>query len=74
MTRLEKLAQDIKNKVYRLDDVTIDEYLDYCPYFLDCGDDDYDNRTAIFDGIDIEAIGCRGITCKQCWNKEMIIK
>ena len=42
---------------------------DCCPYFLDCGEDDLDEATKV--GVYGDIKGCRGITCEQCWDKEL---
>ena len=41
-----------------------------CPYYLDLGNDNLDEYSTI--EKDNEVIGCRGITCEECWNKEYI--
>ena len=39
-----------------------------CPYFLGLGEDlDKDTLMEKHD----EIIGCRGITCQECWDKEL---
>ena len=44
-----------------------------CPYFIGCGNDDFDEKTAqgkkLRLGYGLIA-GCWGITCIECWNKE----
>ena len=69
MTRYEKLKEDVENGEWWLTDVELDSYLNYCPYFLDCGKDDMDNDT-VKEVYGEMTIGCRGITCEECWNKE----
>lgn len=69
MTRLEKARgiykNDIVYTVWKNDVKTFD----CCPYFLDCGEDDLDTLSKVGDYGSIQ--GCRGITCEQCWNKEV---
>ena len=73
MTRLEKVAE------YAYQGITISEGkavvvgIDgrgrvMCPYKLGCGLDSQDIKTTAYAGTLV--IGCRGMTCKECWNKE----
>lgn len=45
--------------------------LDCYPYFLNCGTDDLDEDTKI--GNIPNITGCRGISCKECWDKPIDI-
>jgi len=57
MTRIEKVIE-----------ITI---RDYCPVeFFDEGPD-IDLGTVIERDYDGKTIGCRGISCEQCWNQEV---
>lgn len=59
MTRaryVQKLARNLKKK-------DLVSYM--CPSIFGCGPR-YDEQTIAFDRI-----GCRGITCHECWNKEV---
>jgi hypothetical protein len=40
-----------------------------CPAFIDCGYDDLDEDTKVGDYGKIK--GCRGVTCKECWEKPL---
>ena len=42
----------------------------HCPYEMDNSLDDYDINTFQFSDTHIEK-GCRGITCAECWDKEL---
>lgn len=69
MTRYEKLKEDFKNDEWWLKDVELDNHLHYCPHFLDCGEDDLEELTMKED-FNGKILGCRGISCEECWNKE----
>ena len=73
MTKLEKLKEDIKKcELLWAEEFDLKTYLDYCPQDLYCGNVNCDINSAIFDSINCNKIvGCRGISCKTCWNKEM---
>ena len=72
MTRLEELKEDIKNNKWVSENISLPNYLYYCPFFLNCGNDDCDVDSAIYKDINCnEIVGCRGISCETCWNKEM---
>ena len=69
MTRKDKALLESSN---RWNGSTIEtQYIDgtwseCCPFFIDCGIDDCDEMTeAKINGV----FGCRGISCKDCWNK-----
>lgn len=68
MTRLEKAYEEFPTGLI-YEGCTLQNF-DCCPYFLDLGDDNLDQYST--KEKDNEVIGCRGITCKECWNKEYI--
>ena len=64
MTRIEKATQEIINEYTRTN----------CPSAIFNNIEDriyFDYNTVIKDEND-NIIGCRGITCVECWNKEYI--
>lgn len=72
MTRKEKALLTSDNREVNGDIET--QYVDgswhiCCPSFIDCGDDDCDDKTRIEEYGSV--IGCRGITCKECWLKDV---
>jgi len=72
MTRLEELKEDIKNNRIWVKGLKLKDYLNVCPRDVYCGDDDCDIDSAIYKDINCnEIVGCRGISCETCWNKEM---
>ena len=72
MTRLEELKEDIKNGEFWAKNLEKKDYLNFCPQELCCGDDVCDVDFAIYKDINCnEIVGCRGISCETCWNKEM---
>jgi len=40
-----------------------------CPFYIDCGNENMDDNTRI--GKYGDVTGCRGITCKECWDKDV---
>lgn len=72
MTRREKALLDHANR-------DVDGYIETmyadgtwascCPFFIDCGNDDYDEQAAA--GRNGKVRGCRDVTCVQCWSKEV---
>jgi len=74
MTKLEKLKDDIENnELLWLEEFDLKTYLDYCPQDLYCGNVNCDIDSAIYDNINYnknKIVGCRGISCETCWNKE----
>lgn len=41
-----------------------------CPHDMDETLEDYDINTFQFSDLNVE-VGCRGITCEECWEKEL---
>ena len=70
MTRAEKALQSTENRMICGDIQTQSggTWDDCCPHYIDCGEDNMDDNTAMAKGV--HYIGCRGITCVQCWAKE----
>lgn len=66
MTRLEKAYQEYPNGLI-YEGCTLQK-LQCCPYFIDMGDDNMDEDTLVESREGV--IGCRGITCVQCWGKQ----
>ncbi|MGE5822824.1 MAG: hypothetical protein ACM31M_09650 [Nitrososphaerota archaeon] len=72
MTRIEKALLDKENREINGDIQTM--YCDgtwayCCPFYISCGSDDLDEQTVKKDHTD-KILGCRGITCSECWRKE----
>lgn len=73
MKRIDKAYELFPDGVDLGDGVVIpkEEYVyEFCPYNLGVDDTDsayYDNGNE----KDIQDKGCRGITCEECWNKEV---
>ena len=66
MKRIEKAQEKIpyllKSSIIKL----------FCPYDIDDTLDDSDMSTYRFDDPNSRyKTGCRGITCKECWDKEI---
>lgn len=40
---------------------------EFCPFNLQVGKDDYDWSQGLSDNVS----GCRGISCIECWNKDV---
>lgn len=60
MTYLEKAVEEYKKKIFKFS----------CPYGI-LGNgiaEDYATEKVDADG---NVVGCRGIKCEECWNKEM---
>lgn len=72
MKRIEKAYMDYPNGIVlpKSNNIIKDtKIIDCCPYFLDCGEDNLDELSKVGDYGNIK--GCKGITCEQCWNKEI---
>ena len=54
----------------RIDKAKEKIYKEWCPSIVDKNWMDYDDKTCVEDKTGI-IVGCRGITCKKCWNKEV---
>ena len=71
MTRKEKalLTSDNREVNGEIETQYVDGYWhSCCPAFIDCGDDYLDDNTIVEQqGI---ILGCRGITCQECWIKQ----
>jgi hypothetical protein len=71
MNRIEKALMNEDN---RLNNGVIEtrydngNWVECCPKFICCGDDDCDSDTKIGDYGSVK--GCRGVTCEECWVKE----
>ncbi len=65
MKRIDR-AYEQNKKEYESKDIII---IEYCPYFLDVGEDDADAGTTVEDSNG-NVLGCRGITCVKCWDRE----
>jgi hypothetical protein len=65
--RCEVTFAEIYRNRYKND---IDYYGYWCPSIMFAVDvaPNFDEKTEIFDNGNL--IGCRGITCEQCWNQE----
>lgn len=66
MTRLEKAYKEYPTGLI-YEGCTLQK-LECCPYFIDMGEDNLDDYSVIEENNKV--IGCRGITCEECWNKE----
>lgn len=66
MTKLEVLHKMYQDVTERFSDEDILE--NFCPGFYIKGEVDINRRTAKQKNYTV--IGCRGITCEQCWNQE----
>ena len=64
MRRIDKAFQCFKGQ-YRSEIID-----DYCPYEMDDSLDDFDINTYTFSDSST-GHGCRGITCEECWDKEI---
>ena len=72
MKRIEKAYMEFPDGIvlYKSEALTSDTKIsDCCPYYIDCGKDDLDELTMV--GKIGNVKGCRGLTCEQCWNKEV---
>jgi hypothetical protein len=72
MTRKEKALLQVDNREYEYGietQYTNGTWAGCCPLFIDCGDDDCEDPTKI--GNYGSITGCRGITCVECWNKDV---
>ena len=72
MKRLEKAYTLYPNGVVYGDDIGVRKVsiTECCPYYINCGEDDLDEQTKVGEYGDIR--GCRGISCDQCWDKEIL--
>lgn len=66
MTRLEKAYKEYPTGLV-YEGCTLQKFA-CCPYYLDMGEDNLDDYSVIESNNKV--IGCRGITCEECWNKE----
>jgi hypothetical protein len=66
MTRLEKAYKEYPTGLI-YEGCTLQE-LECCPYCIDMGEDNLDEYSVVEKNNKV--IGCRGITCEECWNKE----
>lgn len=66
MTRLERAYQEYPTGL--IYEGCYLQNLDCCPYSVDMGEDDLDKYSLVVKNNKI--LGCRGITCEQCWDKE----
>lgn len=77
MTRLQKALEDKDNRKglhgvqTKYDSVPgrPDIWAGCCPAFIGIADEDLDDKTMMGDYGAVT--GCRGITCVECWNKEL---
>jgi len=60
MTRIEKVLAVYKQELLE----------NNCPEGFICGGPIISSKTVIRDEKTQMVLGCRGITCKQCWNAE----
>lgn len=66
MTRLEKAYKEYPTGLI-YEGCRLQE-LDCCPYCIDMGEDNLDEYSVVEKNNKV--IGCRGISCEECWNKE----
>ena len=59
MTRIEKVLNTFKNEILETD----------CPENYVCGGPMIDRTAVMIDEKTQNIIGCRGITCEECWNQ-----
>jgi hypothetical protein len=73
MKRIDKAFENFPDGICDDDDkfISKENYInEYCPYNLQVSEEDYDwSKGTVGDSSDIK--GCRGITCIECWNKEL---
>ena len=75
MTRIEKALLNPDNREIDTGDIE-SKYFNFgwiriCPFCIDSTWEDCDDDSMLLDNECKYTLGCRGITCKECWNKEI---